>query len=153
MTYDAARKASDGFEHGFMKVPMYRAVAEEHGRTLLDYVRAGLLELLDLPETVRSELEAKRPLDVSPTWHEVRGELHGEVQDPHRMGEAGQPYPYVDWHTTLQDVRRLANGQLQITPTMTLIAHLSEGVQITYSSHRIGIGLSDADLFDYQAPG
>lgn len=152
VTYDAARKASDGFEHGYMHLPAYRAVATEYGRTLLDYVRAGLLDLLDLPETVRSELASKRPLDVTPFWHEIKGELHGEVKDPDRMGESGQLYPYADWHTTLQDVRPLPNGHLTVSPTMTLTAHLSKGVQITYFSHRIGVGLSDVDLFDYQPP-
>jgi hypothetical protein len=55
-TYDAARKASDGFEHGFMHIPTYRALAEQHGRALMDYVRAGLLEHLDLPQSVRADL-------------------------------------------------------------------------------------------------
>ena len=104
--YDAARKASDGFEHGSIGLPEYRAAAAQHGRALLDYVRGGALDLLDLPPSVRAELAAKRPLDVSPLWQEVRGELHGEVQDPNRLGEAGQPYPHVDWHTALDDVRR-----------------------------------------------
>jgi len=49
-TYDAARRASDGFEHGFMPLPEYRATASEVTPAVLGYVRAGILDLLDLDE-------------------------------------------------------------------------------------------------------
>ena len=50
VTYKAAREAHNGIKHGYMPLPDYRAAANEHTRALLDYVRLGLLSLLDLPE-------------------------------------------------------------------------------------------------------
>ncbi len=150
VTYDAARSASDGFEHGYMDLPKYRAAAEQHARPIMDYVRAGLLDLLDLSEPTRTELIDKRPIDVSPFWHAVTGELHGKVEDPTLLAEPGQLFPYADWHTTLDDVRRLPNGRLQMTPRINLTPHVAEGVQVTFTGHGVGVGLSDADLFDYE---
>lgn len=149
-TYDAARKASDGLEHGSMGLSEYRAAAEQHGRALLDYVRGAVLDLLDLPASVRVELAAKRPLDVSPLWQEVRGELHGAVQDPAALGLGHAPYPYGAWRTTLDDVWRLPDGRLRAKPRINLTAELADGVQLTVTGIGTGVGLSDADLFDFQ---
>lgn len=151
-TYDAARRASDGFEHGSMPLPEYRVLAEDHGRALLDYVRRGLLDLLDLSDDVRSALAAKKPLDVSPLWQEISGELHGAVHNPEQLGEAGQPYPYADWQSTLDDALLLDDGRFQLTPRMTLTMHLADGVLLTVTHHRTGVGLSDPDLFTFE-PG
>ncbi len=150
VTYNAARKASDGFEHGFMDLRKYRAAAEQHARPLMNYVRAAVLDLLDVGEPVRTELNDKRPIDVSPIWHAVTGELHGNVEDPTRMAEAGQSFPYADWHITLDDNWRLPDGRLRMAPRMHLTAHIAEDVQITWTGHGLGVGLSDADLFDYE---
>ena len=151
-TYDAARKASDGFEHGSMPLPEFRSAAELYGRPLIDYLREGLLGELRLADELHQELIDKRPLDVSPMWLEVRGELHGNVEDPDELGEGGARFPYVDWHTTLADVRRREDGRLRITPVNHLTLHCAEGVNLTPTQHALKVGLSDADLFDYEPP-
>ncbi len=150
VTYKAAREASDGFEHGFMDLPKYRAAAEQHARPLMNYVREAVLDLLDVDEPVRTELNDKPPIDVSPIWHAVTGVLHGKVEDPTLMAEPGQAFPYADWHITLDDNWRLPDGRLRMTPRMHLTAHIAEGVQITWTGHGLGVGLSDFDLFDYE---
>lgn len=153
VTYDAARKASDGFEHGSLELPEYREAARVHGRAMLDYVRDGVLALLDLPEDVRAGLRSKRPLDVTPIWNEVNGVLTGNVEDPERLGEAGQPYPYLDWDTTLRDLRLMPDGRTQIVPRMTLIPHFADGVALSEMTHRLAVGLSDEDLYQVTPEG
>jgi hypothetical protein len=150
VTYKAAREASNGFEHGFMDLPKYRAAAEQYARPLMNYVREAVLDLLDVGEPMRTEVNGKRPIDVSPIWHAVTGELHGKVEAPRLLAEANQPFPYADWHITLDDNWRLPDGRLRMTPRMHLTAHIAEGVQITWTGHGSGLGLSDADLFDYE---
>jgi hypothetical protein len=150
-TYDAARNASDGFEHGSMPLPEFRAAAELHGRGLIDYVRGGILNELELlPRDLRDKLAEKRPLDVSPLWLEVRGELHGAVDDPDALGAGDSPFPFLDWRTTLKDVRRLDDGRLRMTPVNHLTAQLAPDVLFTPTQHSIRVGLSDADLFDVE---
>lgn len=152
VTYKAAREAHNGFKHGYMSLPEYRAAADQHTRTLLDYVRVGLLNLLDLPDDVRTRLADKRPLDTSAIWQEIRGELHGPVQDPHQLGEAGAPYPYADWRTTLDDVQRTETGRLRITPRINLDMRFAPGVLLTTTYFGMAVGLNDADLFEYEPP-
>jgi len=151
-TYDAARRASDGFEHGSMPLPEYRAAAEQHSRALLDYVRLGMLTLLDLPEDVRSQLVDKRPVDTSAIWQEIRGELHGAVQDPDQMGEGEAPYPYADWRTTLDDAHRTDAGKLRTTSRINLDMHFAPGVLLTTTYFGMAVGLNDPDLFEYEPP-
>ncbi len=150
--YDAARRASDGLEHGSMSMPDYRIAADLHTRALLDYVRIGLLNLLDLPDEVRSELVAKRPVDVSAVWQEIRGELLGAVQDPQKLGEGSAPYPYADWSTTLDDAHRTEDGRLRTSSRVTLVKHLAPGVLLDATYYGMAVGLNDADLFDYEPP-
>jgi len=150
VTYDLARRASDGLEHGSMDFPEVRAAAETTGPLLLSYVRRGLLGLLDLPESVRRALADKQPLDVSPLRFSVTGELTGAVEDPDALGQDGQPYPYADWHVTLDDHHRLPDGRMRMTPRMNLTARLAEDVQLTFTAHATGVGLTDPDLFDYE---
>ncbi len=151
-TYTAARRAHNGFKHGFMSLPDYRAVAELHTRALLDYVRSGLLNLLDLSDEVRNELVAKPPVDVSAVWQEIRGELLGAVQDPQELGEGSAPYPYADWSTTLDDAHRTEDGRLRISSRVTLVKHLAPGVLLDATYYGQAVGLNDADLFDYEPP-
>lgn len=152
VTYDAARKASDGFEHGSMDFPQIKVAADQTGDALMGYVRRGVLDLLDLPEPVRQKLADKRPLDVSRLHWAIRGELTGDVSDPNRLGQDGAPYPYADWRITLDDLSRMPDGQIQMTPRMNLTARLAKNVQLTYTAYTIGVGVSDPDLFDYEPP-
>lgn len=96
-THNAAKLASDGFEHGYMPILEFRAAAQLHAAKLLGYVRRGIFRCLDLEATARDKLQAVRPLDVSDVWFEVRGELHGAVEDADALAEAGQPFPYADF--------------------------------------------------------
>jgi hypothetical protein len=152
-TYDAARQASDGFEHGFMSLPDYRALASANAPTLLDHVRRAVLNLLDLDESVRAELADKRPVDTSPLWLEVRGELTGDVGDADQLAETGykMPHPCAEWEVTLDEARRTEDdGRLRLTPRSNLTAHLAPKVQLTFTYHGIAVGLSDLEMFEVE---
>jgi hypothetical protein len=152
-TYDAARRASDGFEHGFMPLPAYRGAASAHTAALLSYVRKAVLNLLDLDDTVREALRDKSPIDTSPLWMEIRGELTGNVGDPNMLAEPGYsvPHPCVDWKITLDDAHRTEDKRLRITPRSNLTAHMAEGVHMTFTHHGLAVGLSDREMFEYEA--
>jgi hypothetical protein len=151
-TYDAARKASDGLEHGFMPLPEYRGAASAHTPTLLGHVRRAALSLLDLDDTVRSTLLEKSPVDTSPLWMEIRGELTGEVQDPDQLAEPGYliPHPCVDWKITLDDAHRTEDNRLRISPRNNLTAHMADGIHMTFTHHGLAVGLSDREMFEYE---
>lgn len=92
-TYNAAKNAHNGFKHGFMPLPEYRAVVDEHMRALLDSVRVGLLGLLDLPDDIRGELAAKRPMDVSAVWQEIAVSCTERCRTLTRWARAVRPTP------------------------------------------------------------
>ena len=149
-TYDAARQASDGFEHASMDLPSYRAVATQVSGALLGYVRRSVLDLLDLPDAVRHQLADKAPLDVTALQFAVQGELTGAVQAPDRLGYRDQPYPYADWQITLDDHHRTPDGRYRMTSRHHLTPLINEEAQLTYTAHALGAGLNDPDLLDYQ---
>ena len=151
-TYDAARGASDGLEHGSLDLATYRAVAVTNVRAVLDYVREAIFDVLDLEADVRDTLLKKRALDVSPLWVEVRGELHGEVTNPRTLGEGNDPYPRLEWSTTMDDYKRLEDGRAQLRPRYHLKLHCAADVQFDLKGHAFGVGASDPDLFDYEPP-
>lgn len=150
-TYDAARKASDGFEHGFMPLPEYRATASKHVAALLGHARRAVISLLDLSEPVRSSLLAKSALDIGPLWMEIHGELTGRVGDPDSLAEPGHhiPHPCFDWNITLDDARRTEDNRLTLNPRYNLTAHLAKDVSINLTHHNVMVGLSDPDAFDF----
>jgi hypothetical protein len=151
-TYDAARAASDGLEHGFLDLPAYRGVANQHARPLLDYVRSGVLDLLGLPDDVRASLIDKRPLDTSPLWLEVSGELSGDVRDPDRLGPENAPFPYLDWSTALDNVTRLPDGRMRISPRFELTGQIAFGVHLSLLRYGVAVGLTDPDLYEIVLP-
>jgi len=154
--YDAAKDATSHFRHGSAGLAAaYRGAGEGANRLLLDYVRCGVLDLLDLPDQVNAELAGRPPLDITPVRFEVSGELHGEVSDPDRLGEAGSLYPYTEWGTSLDGLQRLEDGTLRLSPRLDLRARIAPSVQLTFTHHAAQTGVNDPDRcnFDWPASG
>ena len=151
-TYDAARKASDGFEHASMDLPTYRAAANEHAPALLGYVRRGILDLLRVPEEQRKALAEKGPIDISPLWHVVTGELFGDVADPDALARNGDPYLAADWTVSFEAVERLEDGRVRPSSRMNLELRHADGVEITWLGFEMWVGLNDPDKFDHEPP-
>ena len=94
-TYSAARRASDGIEHGFLPHSEINAHARTATLTTFKYVRRVVLRLLGLAE--ESALVARPPLDVNSWRKMVRGYLVGDVQIQRRPDKSthcwnGIPY-------------------------------------------------------------
>lgn len=67
--YDAARRASDDFEHGKADLGGVRQTAEAVTRELFDLVRSAILTLTPgLDVTTQDALMAKAPVDISPFY-------------------------------------------------------------------------------------
>ena len=153
-TYDAAREASDGFEHGFMPLPAYRAAATEVTPKLLGYVRAAILDVLDLPEQVREALLSKAPVDTSALWWQLRGDLTGEVADPTMLAEPESPVPHprMEWTISYERAERTPDHRLRLSPQHQMTVRTASGVQFTPTEHGVGMGLNDADAFEFEPP-
>jgi hypothetical protein len=83
-TYDAVRKLSDKLEHGALDMPLIREAAPRVTGKLFEYMRCGMLDLMDLDPEVREALATTRPLDITPIHSSITGVLTGDVADPRK---------------------------------------------------------------------
>lgn len=145
-TYDTARKASDGFEHSSKDFTFLRAAAETASAALMDYVRCGILSLLDLPETTRDRFAKALPLDSSAVRLALHGELTGAVQNPDQLGQNGQRYPDVDWELALDDHQYAPDGATRIAPRISINPLIPDGATLTITHQSVNTGLTDPAL-------
>lgn len=103
---------------------------------------------------MRSSLLSKKPIDTSPLWWELRGELSGGVGDPTGLAETDGPLPHpcVDRQITLDDAQRTSDQTLRLSPRHTVTVRVGEGVQLTPTEHRAAVGLNDAEMFQWEPP-
>lgn len=102
-TYATAKKASDGLEHGFLELDEVarRAIASA-GRTFT-CVRRAIIDLLDLPRDIATEMMEIKPKDVQSARKIIRGSLLGAAEDP---AADDQMYPLLEWASSIDSVVR-----------------------------------------------
>jgi hypothetical protein len=99
--YDAARMATNGYEHGFLDLNDVQQQAVEATHAVFSHVRRSIADVLSVSEEYRDWLLDRTPVDVASTRKVIRGLLLGEVADPARLSAPGQEYPYLRWRTRL----------------------------------------------------
>jgi hypothetical protein len=102
-TYKTAKDASDGLEHGFLELDEIAAHALKCADKTFHHVRRTIIELLDLPATVASELMTIKPKDVQSRRKIVRGRFIGAAEDPAAEDEL---YPLLEWKSAIGSVIR-----------------------------------------------
>ena len=147
-TYKAAYEARNGLLHGSKDMSLVRAAAPEIAPKLFDYIRQGILNLLNLDAGVRSELAALPPLDVTPLHWSITGILTGEVEDPNAMGFEGDPYPRMEWQITIDDLKTQPDGRLTVSPLHTFTARIASAVQFRPADMTLAAGLNDPANFN-----
>jgi hypothetical protein len=97
--YDAARTATDGYEHGFLDLNDVQRQAMAATSDVFCHVRRSIADVLSLTGEYRDWLLSRSPIDVASTRKVMRGVLLGEVADPTRLAAPGQEYPILRWRT------------------------------------------------------
>ncbi len=129
-TYDAAKSASDGLEHGSMPLNQVHESARSVALISFKYVRAAILDVLDVPDEVRLALLSDRhagPLDSRSLRKVVRGVLlvPEGVDD---VAAHGQLYPLLEWRSSLKTLERDETG-LHASFSENVTLKVAEGVQ------------------------
>ncbi|MFL6045866.1 MAG: hypothetical protein ACJ72M_12195 [Propionibacteriaceae bacterium] len=132
-TYKAAHEASNGLEHDSLDMPSIRAMAQQVTPELFDYVRDGVLDLLNLEAEIRERLGKLRVLDVTPLRMQMRGVLIGDVADADQLGFETDPYPRMDPQLILDELTYQSDGRLTVSPRYTYTVRIASGVQFTPS--------------------
>ena len=117
-TYQTAKEASDGLEHGFMGLDEVAAHAVKCADKTFHHVRRTIVELFDLPAAVADELMSIKPKDVQSRRKIARGRLIGAAEDP---AAAGQLYPLLEWSSSIGSVvREGSTFQIKDTDKITV---------------------------------
>ncbi len=126
--YDAARTATNGYEHGFLDLNDVQQQAVQATHAVFSHVRRSIADVLSLTGEYRDWLLGRIPVDVASTRKIIRGLLLGEVADPTRLAAPGQEYPILKWRTRLSRfVREGDEFNASFTERMTVT--VAEGVQ------------------------
>jgi hypothetical protein len=126
--YDAARTATDGYEHGFLDLNDVQRQAVEATNAVFSHVRRAMADALSLTGEYRDWLLGRAPVDVASTRKVIRGMLLGEVADPTRLSAPGQEYPFLRWHTRLNRFAR-EGDEFNASFTERMTVTVAEGIQ------------------------
>ena len=145
LIYDAARKASDEFEHGTADLGNVRQTADDVTRELFDLVRSAVLSLVpSLDQTVCDAIMSKRPVDVSPLHKQVAGYIvSDEPSDPGNLGIAGELFPALKWRSDIKAVT-LEGDNLAFEPVETFTIQFAPGLRFEGRGYAIYGGLNPA---------
>jgi hypothetical protein len=102
-TYQTAKDASDGLEHGYLELDEIAQHAVKCADKTFYHVRRTIIELLRLPADVAMELMAIRPKDVQSRRKVIRGRLMGTAEE---LAAEGQLYPLLEWESHVESVTR-----------------------------------------------
>lgn len=106
-TYQTAKSASDGLEHGIWELNRIAENAIRCTDKTFGYVRRSIIDLLGLDAQAATELMSIEPTDVESTRTIMRGRLVGSAADP---AAEGQLYPSLEWQSGIGSVTREGTG-------------------------------------------
>jgi len=102
-TYNTAKEASDGLEHGFLEFNKITANAVKCADKTFRYIRKTILSLLGLPEDIVTELLDIPPRDVQSDRKVIRGRLVGVAEDP---ADENSLNPLLEWNSAIESITR-----------------------------------------------
>jgi hypothetical protein len=143
--YEAARKASDAFEHGSADLGNVRQTADSVTRELFDLVRSAILALVpSLDQAVADTIMSKHPVDVSPLYKQVTGYIiSAEPSDPLNLGIEGELFPTLRWQSGIK-ASRLEDDKLILEPEETFTVQFAPGLEFEIRDLAIYGGMNPA---------
>lgn len=147
VTYTRAKKASDGFEHGFLPFQSIREHAIATKNTTARYLRKSILTYLGLGSQEVDTLSSP-PFAEIPTLRVdkyIFGTLTGTAPNP---AAPDQMYPILQWKSTPTGLSIGPDGTSTITFTETITPKLAEGIAFTPARFEVwgGPGVKPANV-------
>ena len=136
--YAAAKRASDGFEHGFLDFRTIRSLAQQTHVTAAGYIRTAMFEMLDaLDEQTRSTLLGKnfeRPRGPLLLDKYFWGSLVGEGQT---LAAPGEEYPRLEWTEAISKVEEGRGGTWGVAFNETMTVRTGQGIEMKGKRHEV----------------
>jgi len=125
-TYQQAKSASDGLEHGFMELGEVHDLARKATEKTFGYVRNAIIAVAEIADDrARTELQKIEPLDVLSFRKMVRGYFIGNTET---LAAPGQAYPHLIWKSAVRELRWNAEGKLHASFNETFTVRSAEGL-------------------------
>jgi hypothetical protein len=151
--FDAARKASNGFEHGYLNIAEIITAANSTTRDMFKAIRRAIFGVLPLDQDVKDRLSETSPVDPEGVYHSAAGIIVGQVDSPLKLVPDGQRYPNLGLRLEI-DSARMDGKELKLVPHLTMTANVGDGLSLI-PGHGINVGLNDPsrliDSSDYRA--
>lgn len=134
----STRKASDGFEHGFLdfaKVRDFALSAIEAGAA--DHVRRAIFELSGVDGIVVDALREPRYIKPRADWplaRYLRGTFNGPAAD---LAPPDEQYPHFDWTVRINTFRRKDDGTYEVNFTDEPTLKVGAGVTASPGSLQV----------------
>ena len=126
--YRNAKKASDGFEHGFLGFDEVMELAQDIRDRMAAYVRTAIFNLSKIDEKTRATLlsdDYLKPMGHWPLTKYLRGTLEGEGPE---LAKPENEYPFIKWSSIVREAQLNEDGRLDIKIDDTFTAELAEGI-------------------------
>jgi len=136
-SHRAAKRASDGVEHGFLDFDEVRPLATAVRDKVAGYLRQAIIRLLGVPADVVRELLEKpyeRPLGTEGYVRYLRGHLLAEHNE---LAPEGQEYPLVEWRFGVQQFSLSEAGEMKLNFSQSMTPRLGEGVSFRPRSFEV----------------
>lgn len=135
--YTAAKKASDGFEHGFLAFDRLLGLSQTIRKRMAAYVRQAIFDLAGVEARVRDSLLSQRFADPIGPWPHaryLRGVLKGEGDD---LAPPENEYPFIKWRSSVSKLDIRPDGKMDVEFQEQLTPELAKGIEFVGKSVEI----------------
>lgn len=133
--YKEAKKASDGFEHGFLAFDELQALATKRRNTAATYLRNAIFKALNpADETLEKLLKRGTAVGAWRLVRNFRGRLLGEGNE---LAAPENEYPIIEWHSSIKSATKAATGEISFTPDERLTVQIAAGISLKPDSYEV----------------
>lgn len=134
--YKDASRASNGFEHGFMRLSEISQKSSNVRDRTATYVRHAILEMSGLDDNIIKDLISDpyhTPLGHWPLLKYLRGKLIGSSNE---LAAPGNAYPFVRWGSEIKTYA-FDGSKMEIQVNENLTPEIADGIRIQLKSHEV----------------
>lgn len=124
--YSKSKKASDGFEHGFLGFDKIHDLARDTRHRMAQYIREEIFNQLELDKETYDVLTQDKPMGYWPIVKYVRGKLIGENAE---LAAQGNAYPFLKWEPSVNKCEITDEGKINIEYSENFTAELGDGIE------------------------
>ncbi len=124
-----AKKASDGFEHGFLHFHEVASLATDTRKKMAKYVREAILEFVKIEDKYEERLLSdvlSKPVGYWPYATYLKGKLQNAEKN---IAKDGNEHPFIEWDYEIKDFKIKEESTVKFRPTFSLTARIGEGVR------------------------